>query len=135
MLQSKKAGKKNEIGAYGEEIAKTFLMERNFVFLEQNFLQKLGEIDLIMEKEGVIHFVEVKTVSFATQQTLKASYGDTYRPEEQFTQDKYRKLSNTIDTWLLKESYEGKYQLDLLTVRLILTEKYAEVQYFEAVNV
>ena len=134
MLQRVKKGKKNKIGAYGEEIARTFLAERNFALVEQNFLQKWGEIDLIMQKGRVIHFVEVKTVSFADRHTLAASFGDTHRPEEQFTADKYRKLSNTINTWLAKESYQGEYQLDLVTVRVIMDEKYAEVEYFPSVS-
>jgi len=134
MFQSKKLGKKNQIGAYGEEIAKTYLEERGFIFLEQNFLRKWGEIDLIMQKEGVIHMIEVKTVSFTTKARLADSYGDTYRPEEQFTAQKYRKLSNTIDSWLLAESYTGEYQLDLVTVRVVIEEKYAEVEYFPSVS-
>lgn len=135
MLQSKKQGKKNKIGAYGEEIAKKFLENSNFVCIAQNYLEKWGEIDLIMQQGSVIHFIEVKTVSFADREGMAASYGDTYRPEEQVTTKKLRKLSNTISSWMVKESYKGEYQLDLVTVRLVESEKYAEVEYFESIGV
>lgn len=134
MLQHKKLGKRNEIGGHGEEIAKQFLVQRKFICIAQNYLEKWGEIDLIMQKNGVIHFIEVKTVSYPTVSALQASYTSDYRPEEQLTRQKYRKLSNTIATWIAKETYPGEYQLDLITVRLSLDSKYAEVQYFPSIT-
>lgn len=134
MQQAQKRGKKNKIGAQGEEIAQTFLMERGFMPIERNYLKKWGEIDLILQKEATVHFVEVKTVSYETKASLLNSYTNAHRPEEQFTKHKYKKLARTIDTWLTENDYQGSYQLDLITVRLVSREKYAEVQYFTAVH-
>lgn len=130
MFQSEKAGKRNKIGALGEKIAEKYLRDYGFALVERNFLQKWGEIDLIMEKSGVIHFIEVKTNSYGTVLQLQDSYTNAYRPEEQLTIQKYQKLTRTIETWVYKESYPGEYQLDLVTVRLVEQEKYSEVEYF-----
>jgi Holliday junction resolvase-like predicted endonuclease len=54
---------RKKIGNLGEEIAEMFLMKRGFSPMGRNYTRKWGEIDLIMEKKGKLHFVEVKTVS------------------------------------------------------------------------
>lgn len=50
-----------EIGAYGENAAAEYLEEQDYDILERNFRMKLGEIDIIAEKDGSMVFVEVKT--------------------------------------------------------------------------
>jgi len=53
-----------EIGKYGEEIAKNFLIKRGFKILEMNWhYSRMSEIDIIASKNNIIHFVEVKTRS------------------------------------------------------------------------
>ena len=83
MKQRLKQGEKNQIGAYGEQIAVNYLKKQGFIILDTNYLKKWGEIDVVARKTSIIHFVEVKTVSYETQHRLKAavSHG-TWRPEE-----------------------------------------------------
>ena len=51
-----------EIGKYGENLAKDFLIKNGFKILETNFhYSKMAEIDLVALKDKKIHFVEVKT--------------------------------------------------------------------------
>lgn len=53
-----------EIGKYGENLAKNFLIEKGYKILEMNFrYSRLAEIDIIALKNNIIHFVEVKTRS------------------------------------------------------------------------
>lgn len=47
-------------GAHWEKTAETFLLTRGLVLLQRNFSSRFGEIDLIMEEEKTIVFVEVK---------------------------------------------------------------------------
>lgn len=50
------------IGKQGEEIAKNFLIKHGFEILETNFrYSKMAEIDIIAQKNNIIHFIEVKT--------------------------------------------------------------------------
>ena len=51
-----------EIGKYGEELAKEFLIKNKFKILETNFhYSKIAEIDIIAKKDDTLHFIEVKT--------------------------------------------------------------------------
>ena len=51
-----------EIGKYGEDLAKDFLIKKGYEVIEANFrYSKMAEIDIIAKKDNIIHFVEVKT--------------------------------------------------------------------------
>ena len=48
-------------GNIAEKEALLFLQERGFELVEQNFYSKFGEIDIIMQKDNIYHFIEVKS--------------------------------------------------------------------------
>jgi|TARA_R110002096_G_scaffold194356_6_gene376517 putative endonuclease len=50
----------NSLGVLGEEIALDFLRQRGFRLLERNYRNRFGEIDLVMQDDGFIVFVEVR---------------------------------------------------------------------------
>ena len=56
-----KNSKNKDVGRAGEELAALLLLQRGYRILTRNFACRWGEIDIIAEKEGVLHFVEVKT--------------------------------------------------------------------------
>ena len=47
-------------GAYWEKTAESFLRTQGLVLLQRNFSSRFGEIDLIMEDDQTLVFVEVK---------------------------------------------------------------------------
>ena len=50
------------LGQEGEERAKKFFQEKGFLVVTSNFrFKRIGEIDLIVFKKGLLIFVEVKT--------------------------------------------------------------------------
>lgn len=51
---------KRQVGNRGEGLARIYLEEQGFVFLEKNVAYPCGEIDLVMLKEDVYYFIEVK---------------------------------------------------------------------------
>ncbi len=52
-------------GDIAEDKAYIFLIKNDFEVFERNFYTRFGEIDLIAIKDGVLHFVEVKSsISF-----------------------------------------------------------------------
>ena len=53
-----------EFGARGEYLAKLFLEQKGYLFIRANYRSKHGEIDLIMQENDEIVFVEVKTRTF-----------------------------------------------------------------------
>ena len=54
-MNSKKSGE------IGEELAAIMLVEKGYRIIARNFLCRMGEIDIVAYKNGVIAFVEVKT--------------------------------------------------------------------------
>ena len=49
-----------QTGAEWEKTAESFLTGRGLSLLQRNFSSRLGEIDLIMEDDGVLVFIEVR---------------------------------------------------------------------------
>lgn len=97
------------IGARGEKIAQAFLQARGFKLVAQNlWLARLGEIDFVAEKSGVLHFIEIKTLRQPS----------AFRPEHHFNQSKRRKLTKLISFYLNRHRLECDYQLDLIAIEL-----------------
>ena len=123
---------KNQIkGEVGENIACMFLVKHGFTILERNFTQKWGEIDVIAEKEGKIHFIEVKSMSFdfsALDSVTQPKQG--IRPEDNMTSQKIEKLRRTIESYLMSVSHETSrpWQVDLLCVYIDQQNKKAQVR-------
>jgi putative endonuclease len=130
MKQSLKQGEKNQVGAYGEQITVNYLKKQGFTILDTNYLKKWGEIDVVARETNIIHFVEVKTVSYETKRLLKVavSHG-TWRPEENVSNHKLIKLNRVIESWLLENQCDLDWQIDVAAVRIVPREKYATIKY------
>jgi putative endonuclease len=114
------ASKHIKTGEIGEKTALNHLERQGFLHIESNFKARTGEIDLILEKDGTIHFVEVKTVSreiYGVSSRNSVSHG-TYRHEENVHREKLRKILNTIQVWLSLNKYEGPWQLDIAAITI-----------------
>ncbi len=132
--------KKNtrKVGDLGEKIAVNYLKRKGFVILETNYWRKWGELDIIAQKDDLIHFVEVKSVSYETKEKLQysvthlsAQAGGTWRPEEQVHQFKLHQISKALETWIAENNYEGDWQIDVIAVRIVPRETYATVKCIE----
>jgi len=133
MAQNKKNTK--EIGDLGEKVAQKYLIEHGFTILAVNYWRKWGEIDVIAQKDGIVRFVEVKTVSYETKGKLEyALTHETWRPEEQVHQFKLHQIEKALETWISDTSYEGDWQIDVIAVRIVPHETYATVNFIENVT-
>jgi putative endonuclease len=100
---------RRRFGNHGEDLAVVFFMQKGFRIIERNWLCRLGEIDLILEKEGVVHFVEVKT-----RKNLAFGY-----PEAAITGKKLRHLARAIEVYISRSGFRiTKYQADALAIVL-----------------
>lgn len=126
-----------KIGFIGEKAVLNHLVRKGYSHVESNFRAKTGEIDVILKKGKVVHFVEVKTVSREIK-SFGSSVGvshETHRPEDNVHRDKLRKLFSTIQIWLSLRKYKGDWQLDVAAVVVDRSSKRATVRIIDNVIV
>ncbi|MFC1757021.1 YraN family protein [Patescibacteria group bacterium] len=117
-----------KVGKAGERLAVKHFVKHKFKILEQNYWKKFGEIDIIAEKDKILHFIEVKTVSYETD-------FDNYLPEENVHKFKRKRFARTINTYLAekKVSYETEFQVDVVAVFFDPNTKRCRIRILEDV--
>jgi len=89
-------------GKYFESKAIDYLLSNNFKIIEINyFAKKLGEIDIIAQKDDVYHFIEVKS-------------GAGFEAVYNITQQKLYKLYRSIDLYLKHKNLDVSYCVDVI---------------------
>ncbi len=126
-----------KIGQIGENETLKYYKSLDFRHLESNYRSKTGEIDLIMQKGNIVHFVEVKTVSRATPVTEVGRLvpHETWRPIENVHRGKLRKLLNTIQVWNSHWRYQGEWQLDIASVWIDVARGTTKIEILENIIV
>lgn len=109
--------KHNETGRLGEDLAHEWLLAQGFELLHRNWKYSYYELDAIASKEGVLHFIEVKTRTTDT-------YG---HPEEDVTAKKLKRLMNAGEEYLAQNPEWKRVQYDILSIKL---HKYKVPEYF-----
>jgi putative endonuclease len=127
-----------KIGELGEDVACKFLMKHGFSVLERNYTKKWGEIDIITRKEDKIYFIEVKSKKVESidyvNRFLEGPDRETSRPEDNMHPWKLKRLSRTIQTYLIhKRIGNTPWQFDLLVVYLDTNKRLARVKVVENV--
>ena len=104
------------LGIKGEQLAKEYLQKNKYKILETNYVNELGEIDIIAKQKDVIVFVEVKT-----RETLR--YG---LPREAVTPYKQQKIRKVALLYLkINHKTTSKVRFDCID---ILGEKITHLQ-------
>ncbi|MDQ7815205.1 MAG: YraN family protein [Patescibacteria group bacterium] len=99
--------KRRVFGNRGEDLAASFFILQGYEVVERNWNCRLGEIDLILEKDGKLHFVEIKT-----RRSLEFGY-----PEEAITPTKLKHLARAIEMYLRSKGIEGAdFQVHALAI-------------------
>ena len=121
-----------DIGALGEKIAAYHLSKLGFSIIERNYWRKWGELDLIAVKNQIVHFVEVKTLSYPYKDQLQYAVShETWRPEDQVHQFKTHQIHKALETWIGEHQYEGEWVIDVASVRIVPRETFASVKILE----
>lgn len=97
---------KQELGLYGENLAKNYLIEKGYAFLAANFRFRHLELDLIFMDEEKLVVVEVKT-----RQT--AEIGEPWRA---VTRSKQRQIIKAADAYILQEDFNGHTRFDIVSI-------------------
>jgi putative endonuclease len=96
----------NELGKYGEELAKVYLLEKEFEILFLNWKYSYYEIDVIAIKKNILHFIEIKT-----RRNLKYGF-----PEEGVDKKKLENLLNAGEAFMYQFPCWQQVQYDILSI-------------------
>ena len=95
-------------GVYGEICAARYLRAQGYRLRTANFRCRMGEIDIVAEKDGVLIFAEVKTRSFGAIAPAGESVG----------REKQRRLSLTAAQYMQLRRMQKPARFDVLEVYL-----------------
>jgi putative endonuclease len=111
-----------DTGKKGERMAIAWLNERAYSILEQNWRYGRWEVDVIAEKEMVLHFIEIKT-------RRTKLFG---MPEQSVGKNKMNHLINAAEQYLYQNPQWQRIQFNILSI-LILQGQPAEYFLIEDV--
>jgi putative endonuclease len=113
---------KAETGRRGEDIAVDYLRQNGYLICATNWRQGRYEIDIVAQKAGIVHFVEVKTRSALS---LSA-------PEQAVTKSKISAMHRAASAYLAKYRVADEVQFDLLAVDIFPDNTY-DIRFIENV--
>lgn len=102
----------NLTGNTGEALAATYLSEKGYNIMHQNWRHSRWEVDIIAGKNGILHFVEVKT-----KRTKKFGH-----PEENVDSKKIQNLINASEEYLYQNPQWKRIQFDILSITILKDE-------------
>ncbi|GAA5096819.1 YraN family protein [Wohlfahrtiimonas larvae] len=94
------------IGTWGENLAREYLESQGLHFVMRNYLCKMGEIDLIMQDNQTLIFVEVRVRNTKL-------HGN---PLESITVQKQRKVRKTAERYLQQVNHQGGARIDVIGI-------------------
>ena len=109
--------KHNLTGNKGEALAAEYLSQQGYTILHQNWRYSHWEVDIIAEKDGILHFIEVKT-------RLTRKFG---HPEDAVDKKKIQYLINAAEEYLYQQPQWQRIQFNILSITILKDEP---VEYF-----
>lgn len=123
--QTKKANIHNtKMGKWGEETALLFLQSQEYMILERNVYTPYGEIDLLVKRNDLLVFIEVKT-------RTSDQFG---MPEDSITPKKMEHMINAAASYIQSHpEYDNAWQIDVITVEGSLGTPSPKITHFQNV--
>ena len=122
-------------GSVGEALAVKYLKNAGFTVIETNYRKKWGELDIVARNKDIIHFIEVKTNAYRDKTALSQGLtGDNWQPEDRVHAHKLRQIEKTLETWIMENGWEGEWQIDVVSVRLVHADAYAVVDHIKNIT-
>lgn len=95
-------------GSRGEALAASFLVEKGFEVMVKNYRYKHAEIDLIVKRDNLLVFVEVKTRN-------SSRFGE---PESFVSDKKAAKIFEGAEQFIFENNWNGNIRFDIISVKL-----------------
>jgi putative endonuclease len=119
---------RKNLGDWGENLAVRFLQKRGYTIIDQNFVSRYGEIDIIAlhpKETDTICCIEVKT-------RISTRFG---QPEEAITSNKIKRLHDTACSYFFQNRIEDKiFRLDVISIFVKKASKLARIKHIKAIS-
>ena len=106
-------------GNQGEALATDFLARDGWTIVERNWRNNHAEIDIIMSKNDLLVFVEVKTRGTDTPES----------PEQAVSKRKQGHLIRAASAYLEQSDFEGEVRFDIVAIRI--SEQTTDIRHIE----
>lgn len=118
------------IGQLGEDIVARYLQNRKFHVIERNYRKKWGELDIVAQKDDVLHFVEVKAGLWSREEWPREGE-ELYRPEDHMHANKCARMGRIVQTYIAEKKVpvESEWTVDLAVVLVHETTHKARVRW------
>jgi len=110
-----------DTGRQAENAAKVYLEMRGYKIIEQNWRRPRCEIDIVAEKDGVVHFVEVKY-----RRNSEQGGGLEY-----VTTTKLRQMHFAAEMWMDEYKWQGECRLSAIEVA---GDGYAILSFIDSID-
>lgn len=113
-------------GSNAESATCQWLEGQGFQILDRNWRRPWGELDIVAQKDSVVHFIEVKA-------SLKQNAG--FEPFVRAGATKMLKVQRTARTWLATHNYgdDTEWQMDIVSVIMGGEGNTPEFEHFESI--
>ena len=109
--------KHNQTGNTGENMAVEYFLQKGYAILHKNWRHYHWEVDIIANKDNILHFIEVKT-------RRNRQFGF---PEDNVDKKKIRNLINAAEEFLTQYPDWERIQFNILAITMLKDEP---VEYF-----
>lgn len=127
LFPSKMSFSTKKLGDLGERIAIDYLKKKGYQILAQNYVPKFAdlnkaEIDIVAKKEGVIAFIEVKTLSG----------NSPFLPQDKVDYAKQKKIIKAAKFYLSeKKLAELPWQIDVVSLKINSDSQKAKIWHLK----
>lgn len=111
----------NDFGKKGEALAKTYLEEKGYEILDENWVFGKAEVDLIAYYNKTIIFVEVKT---------RSGFGFGL-PEDFVDEKKQKLLSKAANEYVFLMDHQGEIRFDIISILFTKDFKNHQLKHIE----
>ncbi|WP_279127703.1 YraN family protein [Helicobacter winghamensis] len=120
-MKNKDTANTTQKGKEAEDFACAFLENEGYSIEARNFNTRFGEIDIIAKKDGILHFVEVKS-------------GIGFEPIYNITPTKVQKIIKTIEIYLKEYHLNLPYCLSTLILSKTAKQEVFSVSFLENIT-
>lgn len=111
-----------DIGTWGENIAAEYLLTDGYIVLDRNFRTRIGELDIVVKKDGIVVFVEVKT-------RYDCTFGS---PALSVTYSKQKKIYAIAQLYILNRKCNNRsFRFDVIEVLMNKEENKPSINHIE----